>query len=171
MSYEVKNVKGFMGSDCPGYNATLYRDGKKVALVINDGSGGQETVHWYDVEAPRVDFATNNYKGDSGVMRCTPEQAMLMEHLKGKKVAQDEVMGEPEMSLGMFLAGLVDDFENNKRFKKMCKSKTLYRVKGDKQDVYRVCHYSFNRAVKSALEMKFGDQLEVIFNEKFGQVA
>lgn len=121
MSYEVRNVRGFMGEYCPGYNATLYRDGVKVAEVINSGNGGEETVHWEDAgrpkmvdgkivmvgQEPRVEVQTTNYKGEPMTMRCTPEEAKLMEFLKGKKIDLGDGLGESELSLGMFMAGLM----------------------------------------------------------------
>jgi len=135
MKYEVKAVKGFMGSDCPGYNATLYRDGVKVALVINEGSGGEELVEWVDRNAPRVEVQTTDHNGKPMTMRCTPEEAKLMEFLEGKKIDLGGKLGESELTLGLFVAGLVDDFETIKRLKRVCSKKTLFRVKGDNEDI------------------------------------
>lgn len=40
MKYEIKNLKEFYGRDGGGLECSLYRDGKKVATVFNDGCGG-----------------------------------------------------------------------------------------------------------------------------------
>lgn len=188
MSYEVKGVKGFMGRDCPGYNATLYRDGVKIATVVNDGSGGEERIDWEDAgrpkmvdgkyvmvgAAPRVEVQTINYKGEPWTMRCTPEEAKLLEFIKGKTYKMPEDLGgkEEPMSVGMFIALLVEAFENTKRFKRLCKTQTLFRIKGDKEGSYRVIKAPYSRQVKDIIVARFGrDKAEVILNETFGQVA
>src|SRR5687768_17542817 len=48
MAYEAKGIKTFRGQEGEGYNASLYRDGKKVAFVIDDASGGMLDVEWLD---------------------------------------------------------------------------------------------------------------------------
>lgn len=45
-NYEVKNVKTFRGMEGQGFNATLYRDGKRVAFVIDEGCGGCLLFEW-----------------------------------------------------------------------------------------------------------------------------
>lgn len=59
-AYTVKGIKTFVGMEGHGYNATLYRDGKKVAFVIDDASGGPLQVEWTDPseEALLRDYAT-----------------------------------------------------------------------------------------------------------------
>lgn len=47
-TYAVKGVKTFVGMEGHGYNATLYRDGKKAAFVVDDASGGPLQVEWAD---------------------------------------------------------------------------------------------------------------------------
>jgi len=53
-SLAVKGVKTFMGSDAPGYNATLMVNGKKAAEVVNDGGGGETSFRWNDYEAEKL---------------------------------------------------------------------------------------------------------------------
>jgi hypothetical protein len=49
--YEVKNVKSFKGHDGLGFNASLYRDGTKVAFVTDLASGGDIDFNWEDSKA------------------------------------------------------------------------------------------------------------------------
>ena len=44
--YEVKNVKTFHGHDGGCWEATLYCDGKRVAICTEDGWGGELQFHW-----------------------------------------------------------------------------------------------------------------------------
>lgn len=47
MEYALKNVKTFKGMEgCGGFNASLYKDGKKVADVVDDDSGGPILFHF-----------------------------------------------------------------------------------------------------------------------------
>jgi quinol monooxygenase YgiN len=45
--YTVKNVKSFRGNEGYGFNATLYRGDKRVALVMDDANGGCYSYEWY----------------------------------------------------------------------------------------------------------------------------
>lgn len=170
MSYEVRNVKGFMGMDVPGYNATLYRDGVKVALVIDEGSGGETQFQWLDWQAPKVEVPWQDYQGKPWSVHCTPEEAKLYEFIRGK-TWDSKVSGKVQMDIGMFVSGLVDEYENAKRFKRICKDKVLFRVKGDKADEWRTIKAAFSKRVKDYIVSKYGDQLEAIMNESLGQVA
>ena len=79
MTYTVKGVKTFHGHDGHGYEASIYNPfGKRVALVVEDGWGGELQFHWKDCDKPAVDVIAydlldqkkTSYKG-------TPEEAKL----------------------------------------------------------------------------------------------
>lgn len=53
MTYSVKNVKTFMGNKGYGFNASLYEDGKRVALVIDDAWGGCLQFQWSDKDVEK----------------------------------------------------------------------------------------------------------------------
>ena len=44
--FTLKGLKTFMGMDCPGINANLYYNNKKVAQLIDDGNGGCLNINW-----------------------------------------------------------------------------------------------------------------------------
>ena len=48
MAYSVRNVKQFRGREGHGFNATLYRDNVKVALVMDAANGGEYRFEWVD---------------------------------------------------------------------------------------------------------------------------
>lgn len=50
-NYGVSKVKVFVGIEGHGFNATLMRDGKPVALVIDDASSGPTMFNWLDEKA------------------------------------------------------------------------------------------------------------------------
>jgi hypothetical protein len=47
-NYTVKGVKNFIGREGHGFNATLYRDGKKIAFVSDMADGGCLRFDWED---------------------------------------------------------------------------------------------------------------------------
>ena len=53
--YEIKNVKTFHGHDGGCWEATLYCDSKRIAIVTEDGWGGDLQFHWlnplYDTDS------------------------------------------------------------------------------------------------------------------------
>lgn len=53
MKYEIKNLKEFNGRDGGGFECSLHRDGKKVAMVFNSGCGGCNDYYFldYDMES------------------------------------------------------------------------------------------------------------------------
>jgi hypothetical protein len=46
MLFEIKKFKSFTGMEGPGFNADLYADGQKAAIVIDGGNGGEMDFHW-----------------------------------------------------------------------------------------------------------------------------
>jgi len=47
-TYELKAIKEFTGRDGYGLNANLYRDGKKIASIIDHGDGGILSFEFVD---------------------------------------------------------------------------------------------------------------------------
>ena len=146
MKYEVKNVKNFQGREGYGYECSLYCDGKRVGKVVDVASGGQARFYWADPKA-----------GDEGA---------LVEHIKGKTF---EHYGEVySHSVDTFVGALVDEYEKNKQYKKWCKNKTMFRLKGDKEGQWRSLRVPYgDPRAKSLLEQKYGDKVEEILNERF----
>jgi len=169
MNYEIKNIKSFMGEDCPGYNATLYREGKKIAFLIDSGNGGMLDVQWADRDVKYVSVDWINSDGKPVTFKCHPEEKLIRDSIRGKTWDfEGQDMGQ--IDLDHHLACLVQDAENDARFKRMCKKETLFRLKTDPKGEYRRCPAVFSKRVKDLLLIKFGE-IEVILNEKYGQVA
>jgi hypothetical protein len=177
MSYEVKGVKTLNTDDGFAYSATLYRDGIKVAVVNHDGFGGEPMIHWDDYKQSRV---TVDWVNDDGnpfqIERCTPEEAKLYEFLRGKTWTMEDC-GEKfegkkfQVGLAHYIDELVTDFDNDKRFKRMCKNSTLYRLKGSDKGSWTAISTPFTQKMKDELVAKHGDKLEEILNERYGGVV
>lgn len=55
----------------------------------------------------------------------------------------------------------------NKAFCKECQTKTLFRLKSDKPEDYRVLEIPYSQELKETLEHHHGDNLAEIINERF----
>lgn len=80
--YTIKNLKTFRSNDGGGFNASLYRDGTKVADVDDEGNGGSLMFHWLDHKAPRVALTRPSHvrtaPGATYTRHATPEEARLL---------------------------------------------------------------------------------------------
>lgn len=56
MNYTIKNLKTWNTHDGGGYSCTLYCDGEKIALVLNEGVGGETQITTLDVNSPKVEI-------------------------------------------------------------------------------------------------------------------
>ena len=180
MKYEIKNLKTFMGMDCPGYNCALYRDGKRVAEVVDDGSGGEPRFHWLDWEKLKVQIPVANRPGTDpgsfGMYKGTPEEALLQEHVKDMVFPPSEYdrPGEEPLHMGMdgFVGTLVSDLQEQKHLARMVRGKTAYRLVGQAKGEWWTINAPFSKELKARIVLKNGaDKIEEFLNERMGQVA
>ena len=135
MKYTIKGLKSFIGNEGHGYNVSLYRDGKKVAFVIDDASGGMVDFQWLD------------WKGGHSL-----EELTLLEFLKGKMSPPCfEGDTESQTTPEEFVGSLIDDQEIDKKLRALCRKHTLIRITRDPEDAYRVVKQPFTPAIRQAL--------------------
>lgn len=162
--YEVKGVKDFIGMEGHGFNATLYRDGKKVCFIIDDADGGDYHYQWYDLEEPREEIEIIGHDLNKCKFRATKEEAIFLKYLQTLPYELNEFDQKmyPVEDDG-FIAGLVERYE----LAKLCKKKTLFVLKGSdgKNREYEM-KTPFTPAVKEHLVKKYGKDLVEILNER-----
>jgi len=158
--YTVKNVKTFRGMEGIGFNASLYRDGKRVATVDDSAHGGCYDWHWLDFKMPRVKITVKNYKGKLRVRSVTPEEKIFVEHVH---TVSDETF-EPEDG---FVSELVNDYEIAKEYRTKCRTKTLIVLKGYKKGEYSACNAKYTPAFAAKIRETHGEDLVEIINERF----
>ncbi len=132
-----------------GFNAMLYRDGRRIAFVIDDASGGEIRIQW-----------TDPHTRDE-------EEVRFLEFLK--TLPKEQLDGtEYSVNPDMFIATLVDEASNEKRLRRMFRTQTLFRLKSDRtdDDKWRVIKAPFSPEVKAQLVKKYGDQLARVLNEE-----
>lgn len=146
--FSVKGVKTFRGHDGYGFNANLYYKGKKIAFVLNDNWGGGLMFTWED-NAPITE--ENFYAFVKTLPAVETEYGML------------------DMCSDIFVEDLVNVYNENKEYKRKCKSKTL--IITTKCDTSKGEYIIYNRPYgvefKAWLKKKHGDKLVEIINERF----
>jgi len=143
--YSIKNIKTFKGMEgMGGFNLTLYRGKTKVAIIINDDCGGCNMYH----------FCNGN--GDYN----REEREIFDAHVA--KVIEDDF--EPD---DQFIDHLFNKTTNDRRFKRLCKKQTLFRIKGDAEGEYRVYNHIYDAGMKAHMEKQYGDKIIEVLNDQY----
>jgi len=139
--YSIKNLKTFKGMEgMGGFNLTLYKNGKRIGEVLNDDCGA---CHMYQL--PNSEFK------------------VLLDH--AKKVLGDEFEVED-----YFIDEMINSLVNLKRFKSLSKHKTLFRLKGMDDGEWKSFNRKYDPQIRNAIVQKYGDEVEVILDEKLDNV-
>ena len=161
--YQVKAVKTFYGHDGHGWECKLFRDGKRVALVVEDGYGGGLQFHWDDQspDIPRVECRNRNYDGNFNTFKGTPEEARLeayvldLPQIDGPFEDDDEKM---YVSADVFVDDMVTEALYTKDVKKLLKKLAFVKTDG------KIYHYkSDNPQTRAVLAKRDPDA--VILND------
>lgn len=112
--FSVAGVKTFRGNEGEGFNATIKYKGKKVALVMNDASGGDSEIEW-EVSGP------NYLRG----ARTPLEQEIIQFAESLPPIVIEGVTLEYDVEL--FFEELVCNYLDERDLKKKCRSRVLYK--------------------------------------------
>lgn len=107
-SYTVKGVKSFIGNEGHGFNATLYRDGKAVAFVYDDASGGPVAFEWKDRDGGLVEVETRTHDGRPWTVKMTREERAYHTFVSAMPKQSFEGM-ELDVTMDIHVSGLVND--------------------------------------------------------------
>jgi hypothetical protein len=113
--YTVKGVKTFHGHDGYGWECSLYNpEGKRVAIVVEDGWGGELQFHWMDgpPKVERVEYPMRNrYTDKITTAKGTPEEAKLEAHVMAQP-QQDSPFADDDSKMYINAEILVGDLVN-----------------------------------------------------------
>ena len=140
----IKNLKTFPSTEFGpqgGYSCSVYVDGKRATIFTEYGNGGPAQVDQIDSDL------------------C---DKVIAQH-KPEKCFDDEIVD----SFNDVVPGLVQEYETNKNFKRMCKTKTLFKMKSDSKDTVNIWDVKFSTHIKNALRIKYGYDIVEIINERF----
>lgn len=140
----VRKVKTFMGMDCPGYNCELLFNGKPVACVVQDGSGGETQIEWKSPEDEKTVLAWAKslpMPDMSDVGGTTLPESHDKTGFFRLDVAIEEAIAKQDM---------------DKRLKRMCKKKTIFLLPGEViAKGYRSLNIPWGPKAKEFLAKKF----------------
>ena len=138
--WEIQKVKTFKGREgCGGLNLDLYHNGVKVAEVTDDDSGGPCYWRWL-------------VKSEEGVLKA------MIDQLPPKRVIT-------YWDMDVWINSLVEDYLNDKRFRRICKKNTVYRMPGEPEEEWHVVKIPYDPI--QANKMKINCPGVEIMNEKF----
>lgn len=162
MTYSIKGLKTFSGMEGQGLNATLLRDGKPVAFVLDEGYGGEMR---FDFRNPGQSPAS--YKATSTKQARKEEQAFQSFATHWLEECGDseerKLIGSPSFVREVFVGSLVDAELNRRRFDRLSKKKTLFRLKGSKPHEWRTISVPYGPSVQAFLDKKYPGQIEAIW--------
>jgi len=141
--YSLKNIKTFRSMEGQGFNSTLYKDGKKLCNVDDEGVGGC------------LDFS--DYKIETALNKELKEKVGTFEYHGSKLMYDSEI----------FIDELFNEYQTNKMFKSKCKNKTLIITKDCKDGEYRQFDHVYTTDFANYIRNKYKNDLVEIINERF----
>lgn len=143
----VKNSKSMNGRDGIAWSCDLYIDGVKAAYVYDGGFGGMVDFDWYNRD---LEKKFNAYVDALPLDMSDPD--IFPEGMKTDG--------------GTLVAGLCDELEMEKKLKRLCKTKTVVRMKDDGEN-FSTFKVLFSADVKAKILQKHGDNVVEFVNERF----
>lgn len=134
--YTVKNVKTFQGMEGMGFSCSLYKATKKIATVTDSAWGGEYEYYWDD----------------------PTQEAILTAYLQTLPQASEELYDL--WAMDTFLGSLVDEYENAKRLRAMCRKSWVFASLTDPEKL----HVWDKKFPKEAIIAKFGDKIGECLN-------
>lgn len=145
MNLELKSVKinNKMSQETFCFSATICVDGKAVGTVMNRGFGGPDEYDWKD--------------------EAVGERVQAWAKSQGLEVDY--------MHMDQIIGNLLNDFQKEQWMKRACRTKVLFRRKGDKSGTWRTFKVVFSDAVRQKIVAMEGDKLECIANDDIAKAA
>ena len=128
MRFDIKKFKSFQGHEGMGFNLELWVDGVKACFVIDDANGGEAHYRWLD----------------RGIM------ARVKAHVDAlpivPSVTEDEKSLWPQgrkQDMDGFVDCLINEFAHDRRLRRLCKTKTVFRLPTDKPDIFHTLNVPY----------------------------
>jgi hypothetical protein len=155
--YTVTKIKTFRGREGYGLNATLCRDGKPVAFILDDANGGMVDFDWVD-QKHGESAEEAMFKGFVASLPPDPED-------KGSTLDPRTL---EQFAMERWVNAEVDRITNDKRMRKACKTKTLFQVGAEVGgDEFRVIKGPALPHIREYLQKKYAGQKLRILNDEF----
>jgi hypothetical protein len=159
--YEVKNVKTGIGHDLAGYNLSLYKDGKKIATVDDDGYGGEVSYYFVSKEV-EIEF-DNFIKSEEKLRAKTHVPKTELDKIIYAKVGFI-------YTRDFFVDELINAYDSSKQMRAACKREVCFQIEkdiGTDQYNYLKVKYAGNKTlVDQYMNNKYPGQKIRIINKE-----
>lgn len=150
---ELKNVKSFLGMEGHGFNAGLYFNGQKVALVIDDASGGPIMYQW---QGKTSEHRAANEKAVVQFVDALPPEALPADAADWERDLHSD--GHRKLDLDDHVSRLVDAFENDKRLTRLRKTAVVFKTGTCKPgEMFTIKHKGDPERMKKAVLVRHPD--------------
>ena len=147
---KVKVVKE-LSDETTCYYAEVWVNGKRAFSAQNEGRGGPDEFH------PLTDEGKTLLKEVEAYAKSLPPY----KYPSGNGLPE----GELEYDLDMLIGDLLDKWDLDRGFRRMCKTSTLVQFPGYKEDEYSKMKTLYSPQVKETLIKKYPDI--IIINERY----
>lgn len=182
MTYTLAKIKSFLGNEGHGLNATICRDGKPIAFVLDDANGGPiqvdfrnplQNVASYEAskathpaaESACLAWALNWLRTDPGAERSRKQHAELAATYGAgtERTEREQSWSALEDWINTTADDLLLAKKQAAQLNRWAKTQTVFRLKGDPAGEYRTVGKPVQTpGVVAALTQKYGDQIEMI---------
>ena len=152
MKVELRKVKiaRHLSEETTAFTADLWVDDKHIGYVKNSGHGGDNQVdHRYDGNGLNTRDEVRAFQA-----WCTEQPPYKSD------------WGEVTMSDDFYITLLLEEWEENRFVKRLCKKETLFRLEGDPEKEYRSYKAVYTPPFAERIRAKHPDLIEII-NERF----
>ena len=154
MKIELKNVKyaAFASEETNCFNAVIWVDGKKEGTARNEGRGGNTHIAPFSLADKLNAYA-----------KTLPLKVTTLENDDGSAFTF-----QPDAET--IIDDLLEDHLQAKKLKRLCASKTLFRVKGETyaEGEYMVMKVKFTPEIKAKLIAKYSGGITFLNDEIAG---
>jgi hypothetical protein len=154
--YKLSNTQQMDSREGLAWSAILTLGKTKVLHVHDGGYGGALEIHPIDAAA---------YKAFEAHVAALPH-AFFQDDLPSPFGEPSQPARSPHDRIEHFLSCLGDATQNDKRFRRVCRTQTLVRLKADPPGEFRVYKVIHSPAVAAKLRQKHGDALDFVLNER-----
>lgn len=170
--FNLAKVKTFLGRQGHGLNAEITMDGKPVAVVLDEANGGVVRITWFTAQG------RERRRGNEQARTALLQYARSEYETRGGDLAHEARCKDRGLWFeGCGLASRSDDdmiehwvneeFERSvtlRNLKRWSRSKTMFRLKSDKEGEYRSLTKPYAPGAVAFLRNKYGDALAFVFN-------
>lgn len=158
--YTMTGIKTFEGMEGRGFNATLLRDGKKIAFVINEGNGGCLNISYTDAKGKALKMSESR-----GIVAMLEAKVLALKPTKSDEKEPGGYSDRELFCLDIYLEELVEDVLEMRAVKRWCKTKTVIQEKGAKPGDFITYKRAYSPEMKAYVLKEHGADVRILNEE------